>query len=1732
MPLLRSPSGAVIDVPAEQVGNYVGYEPVEGTDASRAIASPESPDRGVLGGINAAATGILSGATLGLSDYALKGLLDQGEFERLAAEREGHPIASGAGQVAGAILPAVAAPGSLLGSAPSGLISHALSPMVAEGRAIGGAAGVGKVLAAGGIEGAVQNAGMYLSDTALGDRELSAEGLAASLGPGFAFGVAGGAAALGIEHGTIAARRLFSRVGAADKAALEAESAWQAAHQSTLEANDAAADMARARLAETRAAREQAQLAKQRAKLRVVETEQAAPQIDATYKAASVEREQVRDAAKAAYEQAATPPAQPITPRLHEGLRGMGLTDAEISAMSPADLAEATRLIEGADTELAAMQGARPPLPEAKAAELAQAVAEHDAARAELDDMLRHLEAPDIGPGVAPPSRDVPIGEFGAPGQRGYDPGNVKAPGPPSVVEAQTADVTAIGKKKFAQGTPTESATLGAPVERSLEQQHDDIMAHLKTLTRPEDVPLRRQLSKQADELLDRMSEAAPAAAAPATAVPAEPAGPHPIEKGKTVAELKHPDETAENFVLRRMREQGQPFGPDKRFLGSLGIDWSVPENRALMLKMMRNGDAAFARADLVGAMDPEMVTASEIVDKGPGGFGGSSWHFIRDEGQPIKTLQELQAAAQAPRGRALSEGEFRERQRALRASLSEGEIKQSLQYTREDYNDINRFLRGDKRVPKLGDREAAIIPALDAIIDRSVLSEPIVTYRAAHFDPHEVAFGLKPGGVFEEPAFMSTSYRQHNIGRFGNVDFVITSPVGTRIAPIPSSASEGEFLLPRGTRLRITNRVEHPGVDEFGHRHVTLHATVEPTAAKVAPAATDTLTGQMRGMQSHLGAGADLKAMGAPARAEYAAAKAERTAAAAEHFRAKANAKNYAGSQMAADEAAARSELTTGDSAIDKKNPKRVEASRKAAAASVERRREIHSAVASNLPDDLQVAWDKEGYKFMQEEAARIRGNKDPISAASDISESFAEKYGSASESGRGYEGDRYHRRLEIEAKHADSWAKEQNKRFNAAAGRDEAERVRDQADRIASIAERWKRPADDVTEIWSERAAVLEYEGGMSRIEAERTALDEISGMVDDAHGRAAMDEFFRNLTRPKTRDAYVAQNIGRAMREEGSHAKALAKVEREWADMGGAPSARTAQQEAPQTWREFTAGKIGEYMKSEGGHAGAMKRLGQEWQEIKAGGSARGVVAPAAAQNAVEDVAAAAEVVTKYERASAKLTEALGPEAPPAAQEAATAFREAEDHAERKQMARTTRAIDDSVDSQGRPRTVVDESRKRSEARMAAGSAEREARRAQQAAAVPAAPARPSWEDLEQRYGKYAGQPALPPTSEEALAAAKSEHGAADVALQRAKIAETEAGIGSRSADEAATQARAAAEAARPLPAAPTSPSTLGSISTAIGIAGEVGIPGVPHPKDIPVIGPLLSMYLKYKALKYATGRMVGRVSATGDARAAALVTRTKEKIAVAVDRTLGLVEAGASKGRGGIVAATTVLGHRVFDDGEPDAPKGANAQQLAAVRIREIANASTRPDLVSALVRKEMRGVVDPDLIEAAEKHLTARFEALAKVMPKAPPPNPYSKREWLPSQAAAYELSQRLAVVHDPEQAFIDPTPAKAQTAAAVYPKLLQYAQQRLMDRIGDASKPVPYEQRLRGSLVFKVPLDDSLHPDHAAILATAHAPSPITDAQPAPQQAPTPSIAANTNLTSVYQTGSDRRAMR
>src|SRR4029079_15942311 len=155
--------------------------------------------------------------------------------------------------------------------------------------------------------------------------------------------------------------------------------------------------------------------------------------------------------------------------------------------------------------------------------------------------------------------------------------------------------------------------------------------------------------------------------------------------------------------------------------------------------------------------------------------------------------------------------------------------------------------------------------------------------------------------------------------------------------------------------------------------------------------------------------------------------------------------------------------------------------------------------------------------------------------------------------------------------------------------------------------------------------------------------------------------------------------------------------------------------------------------------------------------------------------------------------------------------------------------------------------------------------------------------------------------PSARERAAAAAKRQRAEAEAAYQRAPVGEADAAIGEKQAKRAATEAR------KTLPPPPTgAPSPTGksiggrivSGAHAIGYAAElgsdVGIPGIPRPHDIPVIGPLLSAYLKYRAFRAAAGRFMGRIPATAETKAAELAARTRDGIARSMDRSLGLIE----------------------------------------------------------------------------------------------------------------------------------------------------------------------------------------------------------------------------------------------
>lgn len=608
--------------------------------------------------------------------------------------------------------------------------------------------------------------------------------------------------------------------------------------------------------------------------------------------------------------------------------------------------------------------------------------------------------------------------------------------------------------------------------------------------------------------------------------------------------------------------------------------------------------------------------------------------------------------------------------------------------------------------------------------------------------------------------------------------------------------------------------------------------------------------------------------------------------------------------------------------------------------------------------------------------------------------------------------------------------------------------------------------------------------------------------AGSAMAAEERAAqptsdMDKFFAELRHPKTRDAYVAQNIGRAMREEGSHAAALAKVEREWAER--APAMREGH---PLAVKQL-----------EMAHDAALERAATAAEPAERAAAAaeaqaieKQLTRVGARPGAVEDIAALAPAVTRVEKAAAALSEALGDAAPAAAKEHAAALRAAEDGAMRRATARIGQAADDAAAS-----------------------------RSAAAARDPLAPPARAADDL------LLG----PSQKQQRIAAAQKAQREAGAAYAKARVAEAEARIGAKQAASAAAEARAKLG---PASGAPAPRRGLASramhgahiVGYAAELGSEIGIPGIPRPHDIPVIGPLLSAYLKYRALRAAAGRFVGRIPATSEARAAELAARTRDGMARAVDRSLGLIERNIPTVRSaltiGTLKVTDALSKRLIDDGGPDAKDGASVSEQAAVRIREIAAVATNPALITQAVRAQGRALTDPDLIDALSNHLMSMFQHLNSVAPKGPPPNPYTGKQWTPSTADAMRFGQQIAIAKDPQVAFqlLDAgklTPAGADTLRNCYRLLFQEGQKRVMQRAADLKNPVAYPDLLRLGRLFDVPIHPSLEPENAAALAVAHTPAakPMPTAQPS--SPPSPSVANPTNLSGLYDAGA-RRAGR
>src|SRR5512139_245781 len=219
MPILIDAGGTARDVPEELVESALaaGWRPDTNADinARATAAADEAAYGGVGGTVKAGLAGAARGATLGLSDAAIRALGGEDAAIELEGLREQNPIASAVTELGGAIAPALISGGTAL---PAGAAIRA-------GRAAGAAAGGGLRGAAvgGALEGGLFGLGQGVSELSLSSDPLTLERAASAIGSNVLFGgLTGGAlGAAGnlVERGLSKAGRVLEERIAARQAA-------------------------------------------------------------------------------------------------------------------------------------------------------------------------------------------------------------------------------------------------------------------------------------------------------------------------------------------------------------------------------------------------------------------------------------------------------------------------------------------------------------------------------------------------------------------------------------------------------------------------------------------------------------------------------------------------------------------------------------------------------------------------------------------------------------------------------------------------------------------------------------------------------------------------------------------------------------------------------------------------------------------------------------------------------------------------------------------------------------------------------------------------------------------------------------------------------------------------------------------------------------------------------------------------------------------------------------------------------------------------------------------------------------------------------------------------------------------------------------------------------------------------------------------------------------------------
>lgn len=130
-------------------------------------------------------------------------------------------------------------------------------------------------------------------------------------------------------------------------------------------------------------------------------------------------------------------------------------------------------------------------------------------------------------------------------------------------------------------------------------------------------------------------------------------------------------------------------------------------------------------------------------------------------------------------------------------------------------------------------------------------------------------------------------------------------------------------------------------------------------------------------------------------------------------------------------------------------------------------------------------------------------------------------------------------------------------------------------------------------------------------------------------------------------------------------------------------------------------------------------------------------------------------------------------------------------------------------------------------------------------------------------------------------------------------------------------------------------------------------------------------------------------------------------------------------------------------------------------------------------------------VDPEFADLIEQAAVSRVQFLASKLPIGPPSTVFGLgQKWRASDADRRRVERFVTAAEDGDAileraARGDMTPEDAETMQALYPKLLEEAKMRMIDRMAYVSE-LPYQKKIMLSMLFDTPLHDSLSPQNIA----------------------------------------------